>query len=132
MKEEDWNPWQMKIVNPRDSLVDRFQSWDSAASKPRLKAWNRAKQWLCEIIRLPFTPTTGHGLRALDKDEAFLYLTEEMAKGINFTDFLKSCMNPPTSTQESGTLEASPTGEASSSTSIVLDLTDSNHKEIEN
>ena len=95
-EDKDWNPWLVKEVHPSDILVDKFLSWDVNATKPRLKAWHRAQKWLSDIIRLPFTPPTGHSLRVSDKDHAFLYMTEEMAKDVSFNDFLRSCMIPPT------------------------------------
>jgi hypothetical protein len=98
MTSEDkrWNPWLVKEVYPSDLLVDKFLSWDSNAVKPRLKAWHRAQKWVSDIIRRPFTPPTGHTLRVSDKENAFLYMTEEMSKNVPFTDFLRSCMIPPT------------------------------------
>ena len=83
----------VKQVHPIDLIVDKFQSWDSTAAKPRLKAWNRAKKWLSEIVRLPFDPPNCHSLRISDKDNAFMYLTEVMSTGVPFRDFLKSCKN---------------------------------------
>ena len=122
-EDEEWNPWLVKQVHPSDLLVDKFQSWDSTASKPRLKAWNRAQQWVCDIIRLPFTPPAGHGLRVSDKEKAFLYLTEEMSKSVPFIDFLKSCMIPPNTALESGSVTATvqtPSGDASSSKEVKI------------
>ena len=72
-EEEEWNPWLVKQVHPSDLIVDKFQSWDSTAAKPRLKAWNRAKKWLSDIIGLPFDPPNGHSSRVFDKDQAFIY-----------------------------------------------------------
>ena len=95
VEDKDWNPWLEKVVHPSEQLVDLFQSWDSATTKPRLKAWHRAKKWVSDIVRLPFTPPTGLGLRISDKDNAFNYLTEEMSKSVSFTDFLRSCMTQP-------------------------------------
>ena len=58
--DEDWNPWQVKVVHPSNILVDKFQSWGSTSAKPRLKAWHRAQKWVSDIIRVPFTPPHGH------------------------------------------------------------------------
>ena len=69
--DQDWNPWLVKQVHPSDLLVDKFQSWDNTGAKPRLKAWHRAQKWVSDIIRLPFTPPTGHTLKISDKDNAF-------------------------------------------------------------
>ena len=82
-EDQSWNPWVVKEVHPSDLLVDKFLSWDSNVSKPRLKAWHRAQQWVSDIIRLPFTPPTGHSLRISDKDNAFLYMTDEMSKNVH-------------------------------------------------
>ena len=95
-EDRSWNPWLVKEVHPSDLLVDKFLSWDSNSAKPRLKAWHRAQKWVSDIIRLPFTPPNGHTLRVSDKENAFLFMTEEMSKDVSFTDFLRNCMIPPT------------------------------------
>ena len=118
-EDDDWNPWMVKQIHPSDSLVDKFQSWDSAAAKPRLKAWNRAKQWLSTIIRHPFNPPIGHELRVNDRDKAFLYLTEEMSKNVSFSDFLKSSMIPPTKPDSVAISASNPQGDASGSHEIT-------------
>ena len=115
-EDQDWNPWLVKQVHPSDLLVDKFQSWDNTGAKPRLKAWHRAQKWVSDIIRLPFTPPTGHALKISDKDNAFLYLTEVISTGVSFNEFLKSCMIPPKLASVSDSM-ATPTQTTSDGTS---------------
>lgn len=93
---EDWNPWQIEQVHLSDLIVDKFQSWDKTQDpKPRLKAWNRAKKWVSELIKVQYNPPAGHSLRVLDKDNALQYLIEVMYDGTSFENFLRLYMIPP-------------------------------------
>ena len=52
-----WNPWKVDQVHPSDIIVNKFQTWDKTQnSRLRLKAWNRAKKWVSDLIRLDYDP----------------------------------------------------------------------------
>ena len=75
-----WNPWKVDQVHPSDIIVNKFQTWDKTQnSRLRLKAWNRAKKWVSDLIRLDYDPPSGHGLRMVDKDNALQFLILNMS-----------------------------------------------------
>ena len=99
-KTYNWNPWKVEQVHPSDLIVDKFQSWDKTQDpKPRQKAWNRARKWVSDLIRLAYDPPSGQGLRVVDKDNALKFLIENMHEGkTTFENFLCMCMKPPKAT----------------------------------
>ena len=98
--EDLWNPWKVKEIKPSDLILDKFESWERSTN-PRRKAWNRAIKWLSEIIQLPCEETAANKLRAIDRDNAFKFLTGAIFVDTSFDNFLRSCMNPPKNLQES-------------------------------
>ena len=98
--EDPWNPWKVKEIKPSDLILDKFESWERSAN-PRQKAWNRAIKWLSEIIQLPCEETAANKLRAIDRDNAFTFLTRAIFVDTSFDNFLRSCMIQPKNSQES-------------------------------
>ena len=96
----DFDPWKVKEIKPSDLILDKFESWERSAN-PRQKAWNRAIKWLSEIIQLPCEETASNKLRAIDKDNAFKFLTRAIFVDKSFDNFLRSCMIAPIKSQES-------------------------------
>ena len=86
-------------MHPNDLIVDKFQSWDKTKdSRPKLKARNRAKKCVSDLIMVIYDPPSGHGLRVVDKDSALQFLITNMFEGTSFEDFLRLCMIPPEAT----------------------------------
>ena len=90
--------YSKKLYPLQQKYFDKFQSWESATTKPRLKACHRAKKWVPDIVRISYTPPSWLGLRISDKDNAFSYLTEEMSKNVSSSEFFRSCMIQKTDT----------------------------------
>ena len=66
------DPWSFnETITPSEELIDQFQSLNKTKSNEKLLiSYNRAKQWICRLLKKEVSIPTGHKRRQEDFQNA--------------------------------------------------------------
>ena len=102
------DPWTVEVITPSDSLIAKFQKWDSSKSTTsRLRSFNRARKWISNLLRRDFKVPDAHKLRHSDIINSLddMINATAMPGGIPYDDYLRSCLAPLPNQKDDKTTE---------------------------
>ena len=93
----DLSPWKAgDPITPKESLVDLFYGWDETKSKSKLRSFQRAKEWISKLMKIPFPGlSSANKMRKEDLNKAISHMVDSLTLGSNLDDYIKSCLQFP-------------------------------------
>ena len=70
-------------ITPSEELIDQFQEWNKTKTgEKRLVSYNRAKQWICRLLKKEVSIPQGHRMRQEDFQNALDHMITAHASGM--------------------------------------------------
>ena len=79
------DPWSVNgTITPSEELFDQFQLWyKTKSNEKRLVSYNRAKQWICRLLKKEVSIPHGNKMRQEDFQNELDHMINAHASGIS-------------------------------------------------